>query len=91
MPNEETKSDQSTPQSKPVQLPLKEGYQPAIKGHQAIEFGQQPDGEMNIRGYSPQALSAGPSTPPQGGSGVPPAKAQVQPSSGSTQQSDKKE
>ncbi|MGD0591639.1 MAG: hypothetical protein ABSA44_12720 [Bacteroidota bacterium] len=77
--------------SKPIQVPLNEGHQPMIKGHQAVEFGQQPVGDTIFRGYSPEVVNLSTSTPPQGGSGVPPVKVEAKPSEANTQASDKKQ
>jgi len=93
MANEDAKPDQSTSVSKPNQVPLNEGNQPLeiIKGHQPIEFGQQPAGDTIVRGYSPEIVNLSPSTPPQGGSGVPPANVEAKPSQANTQESNEKQ
>jgi hypothetical protein len=93
MANEDATSDQSTPVPEPKEDRILGGNQPydMIKGHQAIEFGQQPVDETNIRGYSPEIINLNTSTPPQGGSGVPALKVEAKPSEANTQESEKKQ
>jgi hypothetical protein len=87
---DDTNPESNLPESQPEQFPLTEGHMPIdmLKGHQAIQFGQQPLNDIITRGYSPEMANLSPSSPPQGGSGVPSAPIEIQPSAASDQQTE---
>ena len=61
-------TDQSSEQESSQRIPLTEGHQPIIKGHQP----SPPAGDAVVGGHQPEtSLDQG--TPPEGGSGVPAA------------------
>jgi len=80
MTDEQSTSSQSTekaPEPAPTKTtPLTEGQQPEplVKGHQPVEFSQQPADQIFTGGYKPVMATSTPLNPPQGGSGVPPVQ-----------------